>query len=299
MSHETVLGVDIGGSHITAALVDLQTKTLLAGTQARAQVKSQGTVQEVLEAWGVVMTKAMGALDPADVKIGISIPGPFDYEAGVCLFQNQNKYDCLYGLNVKELLAAQLDSKVANIKLANDAACFMQGEVFGGAARNTASAIGLTLGTGLGSATFEHGIAADADLWHAPFKDSIAEDYLSTRALVRAYQKCSGKTVADVKELAALHPHDAAARKVFEEFAENLALFLVPYLREKQPEVLIIGGNIANAWELFMPAASSRLASWGIEVPVKRAALAEEAALIGAASYWHNDALPMPEPGDH
>ena len=88
--------------------------------------------------------------------------------------------------------------------------------------------------------------------------------------------------------------HDADAKKVFEEFGENLALFLAPYLQEKQPDILIIGGNIAKAWELFMPVTTSRLASLGIKVPVKPAALAEEAALIGAASYWHN-ASPIPE----
>ncbi|MHC2992470.1 hypothetical protein OB13_13075, partial [Pontibacter sp. HJ8] len=234
---------------------------------------------------------ALGGIRPAaEVKIGISIPGPFDYEAGICLFKNQNKYDCLYGLNVKELLAAQLEIDVANIKLINDAGCFLRGEVFGGAAKNISSAMGLTLGTGLGSAILADGVAEDADLWHAPFQDSIAEEYLSTRAFVRSYTKKSGKTVADVKELAALYPHDADARQVFAEFAENLALFLAPYLRDKQPEVLIIGGNIANAWELFMPATASQLKSMGIQVLIQKAVLAEEAALIGAASYWH-DAL--------
>jgi glucokinase len=287
MSNKAVLGVDIGGSHITAALVDLETKTILTGTQARAQVDAQGTVQEVLNAWGKVMAKASGIHHPSEIKIGISIPGPFDYDKGVCLFKNQNKYDCLYGLNVKELLATQLKINVANIKLINDAGCFLQGEMFVGAAKDIATAIGLTLGTGLGSATLADGIAEDADLWHAPFKDSIAEEYLSTRALVRSYNRKSGKAVADVKELAALYPHDADARRVFDEFSENLALFLAPYLREMEPELLVVGGNIANAWELFMPATASLLKSMGLNVVIQKAALAEEAALIGAASYWH------------
>lgn len=298
MSSKAVLGVDIGGTHITAALVDLETKTILAGTQIRAQVDAQSTVQEVLEVWSAVMTKASGIHHPSELKIGVSIPGPFDYDKGVCLFKNQNKYDCLYGLNVKELLAAHLQSEVGNIKLINDAGCFLQGEMFVGAAKDIATAIGLTLGTGLGSATLADGVAEDADLWRAPFKDNIAEEYLSTRAFVRSYRKFSGKMVADVKELAALYPHDADARRVFDEFSENLALFLAPYLREREPEVLIVGGNIANAWELFMPATASLLESMGLNVLIQKAALAEEAALIGAASYWHN-ASPVPKTDNH
>lgn len=289
MSHKTVLGVDIGGSHITAALVDLETKSILPGTQTRAHVNAQGAVQEVMATWGAVIGKALATNHAAETKLGISIPGPFDYEKGICLFQNQSKYDCLYGLNVKELLATQLKSSVGNIKLANDAGCFLRGEVFGGAAKGATAAIGLTLGTGLGSATLQSGIAGDADLWRTPFKGGIAEDYLSTRAFVQAYQRLSGKTAKDVKELAALYPHDADARAVFQEFAENLALFLAPYLREREPEVVVIGGNIANAWNLFVPATVSSLAAMALHVPVKKAALAEEAALIGAASYWHDD----------
>jgi glucokinase len=289
MSHRAVLGVDIGGSHVTAALVGLDTKSVLRETQTRAYVNAHGTVQEVIEAWGAVIEEALGTYHAAEMKIGVSMPGPFDYETGICLFQNQDKYDCLYGLNVKELLAAQLKCEVGNIKLANDAGCFLRGEVFGGAAKGVGSAIGLTLGTGLGSATLQNGIAGDADLWRAPFKEGIAEEYLSTRAFVNAYERISGKKVKNVKELAALHPHDADARKVFYEFAENLALFLAPYLREIEPEVVVIGGNIANAWELFIPDTISRLASMELHVPIKKAVLGEEAALIGAASYWHED----------
>jgi glucokinase len=299
MSHKTVLGVDIGGTHITAALVDLDTKSVLRETQARAHVNAQGTVQEVLEAWGAVIEKALGTHKAAETKLGISMPGPFDYEAGICLFQNQNKYDCLYGLNVKELLAKQLKSKVDNIKLSNDAGCFLRGEVFGGAAKGVSSAIGLTLGTGLGSATLQNGIAGDADLWRAPFKDSIAEEYLSTRAFVHAYKRLSGKMVKNVKELAAIYADDADAREAFREFAGNLALFLAPYLREIAPEVVVIGGNIANAWDLFIPDTISHLAAMKLHVPIKKAALAEEAALIGAASYWH-DEMPATKPdGNH
>ncbi|AKD02309.1 ROK family protein [Pontibacter korlensis] len=291
MSCKTVLGVDIGGTHITAALVDMETKTILPDTRARAHVNAQGTVQEVLSAWSAVIRQTLGSQNATDVRLGIAIPGPFDYEKGICQFQNQNKYDCLYGLNVKELLTEHLNTKAENIKLVNDAGCFLRGEVFGGAAKNASSAIGLTLGTGLGSATLLNGVAADADLWHAPFKDGIAEEYLSTRAFLRAYERLTGEKAKNVKHLANLYPHNTAAQEVFQEFAENLALFLAPYLQEIKPEVVIIGGNIANAWNLFIDTTTQKLASMGLTVPIHKAVLAEEAALIGAASYWYDDAL--------
>ncbi len=63
------------------------------------------------------------------------------------------------------------------------------------------SAIGITLGTGLGTATFQNGVAKDANLWCAPYLDGIAEDYISARGLINTYRKLSGTTVENVKQL--------------------------------------------------------------------------------------------------
>lgn len=295
MSYKSVVGIDIGGTHITAALVDLETKAVLPHTRARAIVDAHGTVHEVLQAWCAVIRSSLDTHATADVKLGVSIPGPFDYEKGICLFKDQSKYECLYGVNVKELLKEQLNVKTENIKLVNDASCFLRGEVFGGAAKNVSSAIGLTLGTGLGAATLLGGVAKDADLWHAPFKDGIAEEYLSTRAFIQAYKKMTGKLVADVKQLSDLSLSDAAAKKVFFAVGKDLALFLAPYLQEIKPEVVVVGGNIANAWDLFIPTTVKLLDEMGLDVPIRKAVLAEDAALIGAASYWH-DMLADAEP---
>ena len=60
------------------------------------------------------------------------MPGPFDYEAGICLIRDQNKYPMLYGLNVKEHAGAGLAINADDIYINNDAACFLQGEVFCG-----------------------------------------------------------------------------------------------------------------------------------------------------------------------
>ncbi|MHA6246910.1 ROK family protein [Pontibacter sp. CAU 1760] len=294
MDDGKVIGVDIGGSHITAAVVDLEKQAMVPGTLYRAEVNSEGSVAQVLDTWCAVINQAQATLPGTAVKLGVSMPGPFNYEEGICLFQNQNKYDCLYGLNVKQLLADRLQCGRDSIRMANDASCFLRGEVFGGAAKAATSAIGLTLGTGLGSATLQQGIAADADLWRSPFKDGIAEEYLSTRAFVAAYKKLSGREVADVKALAALYPQDAKAQEVFYAFGEDLALFLAPFVLKQAPDVVIIGGNIAKAWDFFVPATLQHLAGMGISVPLQQAILAEEAALVGAASHWHEKAPPKP-----
>lgn len=284
--NNVVLGIDIGGSHITAAVVDLDTRDVVEGSWRRERVNSMGDATSIIEEWCTVITEIFDTFKPAQKKLALAMPGPFDYKAGVSLMKNQQKYDALFGMNVKELLAAKLDIPVANIHMINDAACFLQGEVFGGAAHGFTRAIGLTLGTGLGSSRVLDGLAEDADLWKTPFKDSIAEDYISTRWFVKHYQELSGNVVKDVKALSELIATDPIAKQVFDEFGTNLGLFLASFIRMDKPDIVILGGNIANALELFEPALKAELLKNKIDLPVKCATLGEKSAIIGAASSW-------------
>ncbi|PUZ27172.1 glucokinase [Chitinophaga costaii] len=283
--NNVVLGIDIGGSHITASMVDLDTRDVVAGSWRRTRVNSAGTAESIIREWCVVITELFDIYKPAQKKLALAMPGPFDYQAGISLMKNQQKYDALFGLNVKELLSAACKVPVENIHMINDAACFLQGEVFGGAAHGFTRAIGLTLGTGLGSSRVLDGVAEDADLWKTPFKDSIAEDYISTRWFVKHYFELTGKTVKDVKELSELLP-DPKAQDVFNEFGTNLGIFLASFIRMDKPDIVILGGNIANALPLFEKSLKEELSRNKIALPIKCATLGEKSAIIGAASSW-------------
>lgn len=287
MKHSIVLGIDIGGSHITAALVDLTSRTIVDGSWNRCHIDSQGNATEIISAWSEVIRTAFDHVPAGQQYIGIGMPGPFDYEAGISLMKDQHKYDALYGLNVKTLLAEQLGLTSQHIRFINDAGCFLQGEVFGGAASGMNHVVGITLGTGLGSAVYHGDLAADADLWCSPFKDGIAEDYLSTRWFVKRYETLTGRTVKNVKEMIGRLPEEPVVQTVMNEFAVNLATFLTGFVRRENAEMVVLGGNIANAADLFMPALTAALAANDIHVPVKKAALGETAAIIGAASIWY------------
>src|SRR5690606_4374061 len=115
-----------------------------------------------------------------DLHIGIAMPGPYDYENGISLISEQGKMKSLYGLSVKNLLADALRIPPAQIQFTNDAESFLKGEVFAGVGKGFSNTLGLTLGTGLGSAIHVEDVVKDAKLWTAPFRDGIAEDYLGT-----------------------------------------------------------------------------------------------------------------------
>jgi len=282
------LGVDIGGTHITAAVVDLANRRLLHESIVRQPVDASGSVANIIWGWSGAMRAAMSRSNERSELIGIAMPGPFDYENGVALMQNQDKYDALYGINVKALLAQSLQIDLENIKFENDASCFMKGEAFGGAAHTFNSAIGLTLGTGLGSAVIVNGRSWDANLWDTPFQDGIAEAYLSSRWFVKRFCELSGKKATNVKSIADQFSVDVNVRQLFSEFAGNLALFLSNFVKQEDPEVVVLGGNIAKAFPLFGEELQMKLRERDIFIPVKIAALGEEAALLGAASLWQD-----------
>lgn len=92
------LGVDIGGSHITAAAVDLDRFEIISGTCFSKEINNKASKEDVLETWAETIQKALdaGMQDEAFhtdevMGIGIAIPGPFDYLTGSgCLKEMTN-----------------------------------------------------------------------------------------------------------------------------------------------------------------------------------------------------------------
>jgi glucokinase len=283
---ELVLGIDIGGSHITVGFVNIKTRMIIKQSYFRAFINSAGTAEEILEAWVIVIKEAFNTVAVADKKIGIAMPGPFDYEAGISYIKGNKKYEALYGLNIKQLLAEKLDIPAQNIIMQNDAACFLKGEVFAGAAVKYNMAIGLTLGTGLGTAICNNNVVEDAALWNSPLFDGMAEDYISTRWFLKDYLERTDIHIADVKALSEIANTSGIARAVFKKFADNLCAFLQEFIKNNQPEIVVIGGNITKSSTRFMPHLLACLNKQNITVPIRITKLGELAPLIGAASYW-------------
>lgn len=287
MENPIALGVDIGGSHITAALVNLETRILISGSCKRKSVNSQDGAEEIISSWCDIISEAFSGINILTKKIGIAMPGPFDYKKGIALMDSQDKFDALYNLNIKEMIANRLGIPSENIRFINDAVAFLQGEVFCGAVRNYNRVLGLTLGTGLGSALYD-GVTKDADLWNSEFKDGIAEDYLSGDWFLRRYNELTGSRVEGVKELTQLLDHGAYVKQIFSEFAQNLCDFIIPLVRKYNMEAVVIGGNISNAFELFLPELNKTLEENLLKVDIKIASLKEDASLLGSASCWED-----------
>jgi glucokinase len=110
----------------------------------------------------------------------------------------------------------------------------------------------------------------------------------------------TGKELNGVKELAALAPADKLVNDLFIDFGDNAGQFLAPYLTKFKAEILVIGGNISHAYNLFGDVFEASLKAEKCFCKVAISALKEDAALLGSAyllddAFWKSvqHALPL------
>jgi glucokinase len=275
--------LDIGGTHVTAGRVQLSSATVEPDARVRLEF-TRGTtlLTRILEAADSVAT-------PETRRFGVAAPGPFDYDAGVCLVSH--KLPGLYGINLRRELAMAVGLTGRAVSFLNDAEAFLLGEWWAGAARGHTRALGITLGTGLGSAFLEEGrfvrsgrVPADGALYTLAFRGRPVEQTISRGALLARYG--AGRDGdPDVEQIAVrARAGEARARRVFEELAADLGEFLAAPLEAFDPTCLVVGGSIAHAWDQLESTLVQALATCRPLV-VARAVNIDDAPLLGAARH--------------
>lgn len=261
-----VAALELGGSHVEAALVDVASRTL---ERRRLALDPRGTRDELV----ATIRAAAASVAGAD-RLGVAVPGPFDYAAGVP--RMRHKLAGLYGVDLRSELAVVLDIAPESIRFLNDADAFVLGEWIGGAARGSRRVLGVTLGTGLGSAFLDGGrLRPGVELYLLEFRGSPVEDTISGRGIAARY----GDGVGAAELASRARAGDRRARRVFEETGGDLGEFLRPHVAELYAKHVVVGGAIAHAWDLFGPALVAELPA------AVRAARLEDAALLGAAYF--------------
>jgi glucokinase len=294
MNDQIAIGVDIGGSHITSAAVNLKTFEILKNTYYSVKINNKESKEVVLKNWSKAINKSIeSASIHTTADIGFAIPGPFNYKAGVAMFEGENdKYENLYNVSIPDELPKFINREEVNLRFLNDATAFGVGVSTQGKAKNCKRVIVLTLGTGFGSAFINNGVPQvhspevpkGGCLWDKPFKSGISDDYFSTRWCIERYYEISTKRLKGVKEIAA--ENNDYSRIVFDEFGSNMAEFLIPYLEKFRPGIIVLGGNISKASDLFLPAFKSELQKADLKVDFEVSTLMEDAAIIGSAKLF-------------
>jgi glucokinase len=178
------------------------------------------------------------------------------------------------------------------VRLENDARCFTLAEARYGAGRGAQDVCGITLGTGVGCGVMAggrlhrgHNFQA-GEVWRIPMRGRNLEHFLSGAGVVRAYEAAGGSAASGVdaaEVVSRARAGDAAAREAWRAFAQDLVFLCETIVCLLDPAVIVIGGSLSQAGDLYRSHLDARMASH----PTTRLAdceLGAAAGVIGAAA---------------
>lgn len=240
-----VLGIDIGGSGIKGAPVDLETGQF-AAERLRIATPQPATPEACAQVVGQIV-KHFDAQLSSDSAIGVALPAPIRH--GEIPFM-ANLDQSWVGVNVNELFSQQLAHATSFV---NDADAAGLAEVRYGAAKDVKGVVIVTtLGTGIGTAIINDGeLLPNTELGHLEIDGYDAESRASSA--VKAEKKLT-----------------------FKAWSKRLQRYYSTLEKLFWPDLFIVGGGVSKQHEKFLPLLD-------LKTPIKPAALLNQAGITGAA----------------
>ena len=292
MKNEKIaIGVDIGGTNIRAGAVTVDGvvfgETVSVATDA-TEDKHRIVVRIVDSISSIIR---LNKFKNSDIKgIGLGVTGPLDVKNGRIL-QCLN-LPTMDFFPLRDVIQKQFNLPVYMNNYAN---AMILGECFWGAGKGSKIVIGITLGTGLGCA-----VVKDKKIWMgatepageiciSPFKEGTIEDVVSGKAVSKFYEQLSGCKITAMEVAVRALNGELAAICAWDEFGIALAYAMAWSINLIDPDIVIIGGSIANAIELFLPSLEESLRKNIRPVPAQnlhivQTQLGDNAGFIGAAA---------------
>ena len=310
------LGIDLGGTNIAAGVVDENYNILLKGS---VPTLAKRPIDEVMTDMANLCKKliADAGLTLDDIAYaGIASPGTCNSETGVVEFSNNL---VMYNYPIAKVLSEKLGIK--KVYIDNDANSAALAEALVGAAKGASSAIMVTLGTGVGGGIVIDGKIysghnhAGAELGHIVIetggrpctcgRKGCWESYSSATGLINMtkekmaecpdslmWELCGGdlSNVGGKTAFQAKRKGDPAGTEVVDRYIYYLGTGLTNIVNIFQPEILCIGGGICNEGEYLMAPLREIVAkenfarNSAVQTEIRRAALGNDAGIIGAAA---------------
>lgn len=286
---KVAIGVDIGGTKISAGIVDGEGLVYASPRTIATNPKEPGKVI-IANLFSLLKNILADAVDYDVQGVGIGCTGPLDIEKGVLL-----DVENLPTLNYFPLKDTVEQAFPLQVILDNDANALVYAEALWGAGRNADSVLGFTLGTGIGCAWINAGkiwrghSGCAGEIWTSPYKEGILEDYVSGNAVTRLYKEYTKEELPAYRIAELARSGDGMALQVWDAFAQTLAYALSWTVNITDPETVVIGGSILKSSDLYWDKAE-RLFRKFICRSVARcttlqpAVLGDNAGFIGAAA---------------
>ena len=242
---DKAVGIDIGGTGIKGAIVDVSTGKLLSD-RVKIPTPEGGEPEDIV----VTVQEVLKKLGSPDKKLPIGVCFPAVVVKGRTL-SAANVSKKWIGLEAEKLFEKALDRDISFVNDA-DAAGYAE-SLYGAAEKNTGLVLMTTLGTGIGTAIIYQGVLVpNAELGHLQIEGVDWE----TRAAFSAKERENLSWV---------------------EWAERLQKYYDVLVALFHPDLIIVGGGVSKEHKDFLPLLT-------LEIPIVPAVLRNNAGILGAAA---------------
>jgi glucokinase len=286
----TFIGLDIGGTQLKAVAFNAHGITVAE--------KKEPTEDDGTRRWSERARKLVhDLLDtcPRPWRVGVAAPGLVSGDRRQISFM-PGRLTGLEGLDWQEWLGLDIP-----VTVFNDTQAALLGEIWLGAAKKASDVVMLTLGTGVGGAAIVDGRVLRGHLGRAGHLGHVSLDPQGTLDIARtpgsledAIGECTlarrsngrFRTTRDL--VAAYRAGSSEAAETWLCSVRALAAALIGFINVLDPEVIVIGGGIADADEALFDPLQARIdeVEWrpgGARVRLVKAALGQNAGATGAA----------------
>ncbi len=297
------IGIDLGGTKIEGIVLDGGGAEILRRRIPTPRGSYGGIVSAVA---GLARALEAEAGASAQASIGVGIPGALSPATG--LVKNANTTE-INGQKLDRDLSTALGREV---RVQNDANCFALSEAVDGAGAGADVLFGVIIGTGVGG-----GIVVDGRIlqgrhliggeWgHNPLpwptveeataaracfcgKRGCNETWVSGPAFEADFTQATGRSLAASEIVAAVATGDSAAEAALQRYCGRLARGLANIINVLDPDVIVLGGGMANISRLYtdLPALMRPfVTSDVVDTPILPARHGDSSGVRGAAWLW-------------
>ena len=270
------LGIDLGGTKIRIAKIVDQS----CQTYAHSLIPKEGSEKEIINIIKKLISKL---LDKSVIGIGIGVPSVVDEKLGIVYdVQNIPSWKKVF---LKDILESHFNVPVF---INNDVNCFSLGELYFGLGKKLDSFVGLSIGTGVAG-----GIIINKKLYNGSnigagefgmlaYKERNYEQYCSGQF----FEKICGEKGEEIYMRAIKGDLDAI--KLYNTFGEHLGNLINQVIYTYDPEQIILGGSISEAYDYFKKGIQTSLKSFAYQNSISNLKIVvsedPDIALKGAAS---------------
>jgi len=293
------IGIDLGGTKTEIVVLDGAGETVYrrrTATPSRRYADVIAMVAQLVDA----AERELGV----EARVGIGIPGSISPLSGK--MRNSNT-QCLNHQPLREDLESRLRREV---RIENDANCFVLSEAVNGAGRGLAVVFGVIVGTGTGG-----GIAVDGRLINGPHsisgewghnplpwlrdedglpdcycgKPACIETFLSGAGLARNFSARYQRELTSEEIVAAAGQGDAACATMLRLYHDQMARALAHVINLLDPHAIVLGGGMSNIDSLYREVPGllpAYVFSDSVATPLLPAAHGDASGVFGAAMLW-------------